>query len=40
MDFIVGFNFWRKKILEKANTLEYAQVLVVTCRKINLTSAF
>ena len=32
----VGFYFWReKKFWKKPNTLVYAQVLVVTCRKLN-----
>ena len=31
----VGFFFGKEKNLKKPNTLEYAQVLVVTCRKLN-----
>ena len=30
----VVFYFWQRKILKKPNTLECAQVLVVTCRKL------
>ena len=35
-----GFILGGKKILKKPNTLEYAQVLVVRCRKLKLTRAF
>ena len=31
---LVGFSFFGGKNLKKPNTLEYAQVLVVTCRKL------